>query len=212
MCVFYKCREGFLQCPVCRIKLLLKLKLQVQSRINRGELNYMCHKVITITQMSSQLDSYPDASWVMIWGQQPLFHVNTPESPCEVWIISPSQLARWVMFPATVNILLADRATPRPDSYPQQAIWVTAINNSSLFLSGGRCCRVLLWFFALVLMHHDVSSSLAPRTGGASGEFAAWDSWLQYPAWPFLNHSSFIALNCPSSPGLSFVKTSGHKS
>lgn len=135
----------------------------------------------------------------------------------------PSHLAKSEQFPPCswpdglcsqplINILLADRATPRPDLYPRRAIWVTAINNSSLFLSVGRCCQGLLWFFALVLTHHDILSSLAPRTGGASGEFAAWDSWLQYPAWPILNHSSFIALNCLSSLGLSFVKTSGHKS
>lgn len=89
VCVFYKCREGFLQCPVCRIQLILKLKLQVHSRMNRGELNYMYHKVIIITQMSSQLDSYPDDSWVAICGHQPLFHVNATETPCKVWTISP---------------------------------------------------------------------------------------------------------------------------
>lgn len=40
-------------------------------------IHYMCHKRNIITQMPSQVDTFVDASWVMICGHQPPFHQST---------------------------------------------------------------------------------------------------------------------------------------
>lgn len=46
-------------------------------------INYACHKINIITQMPSQLDTYPDNSWLMICGYQPRFHTSTTKTPCK---------------------------------------------------------------------------------------------------------------------------------
>lgn len=99
VCV-YKCRKSFLQCPLFRIQSIPKLKLQ-------GELSCMYHKVLTIAQISSQLDSYPDDSWVMISGHQPLFRAIVTKTPCKVWTIFPLAVSRWVVLPATLKYPLS---------------------------------------------------------------------------------------------------------
>lgn len=107
--MFYKREEGFLQCSLCGIQPILKLKLQMHSHVNRGELNNTYHEVITISQMSSQLDSYPDDSWVTICGHQPLFHIDATETLCKVGTTSPQQWPDGLCSQPPLNILLADR-------------------------------------------------------------------------------------------------------
>lgn len=148
MCVFYKCEECYLRHLLCRIQPILKLKLQMHSRMNRGELNNMFCKVITISQMSSQLDSYPDDSWVMICGHQPLFHVNATKTPCKVGTISPQQWPDGLYSQPLLNILLADRGhllcqicTLRVQSGSLLIITLCFIPFCWQVLSG-------LWFFA----------------------------------------------------------------
>lgn len=63
--------------------------------------------IITQTLDPSQLDTYPDDSWVMPYGYQPLFHVRATGTPHQVGTVSPQQLARWVMFLATLQYPLS---------------------------------------------------------------------------------------------------------
>lgn len=153
--MFYKCEECFLRCLLCRIQPILKLKLQTHSRMNRGELNNMFCKVITISQLSSQLDSYPDDSWVMICGHQPLFHVNATKTPCKVGTISPQQWPDGLYSQPLLNILLADQGhllcqicTLRVQSGSLLIITLCFIPFCWQVLSG-------LWFFAPITMSHQ---------------------------------------------------------
>lgn len=157
MCVFYKCSEGFLQCPICRIQLILNLKLQVHSCMNRGELklyvpqrNYNYSNVFSTRQLSR---------WFL--GDD-LWAPATISCQChwdilQGWSNLPLAVARWVMFPATLKYPLSWLG------HLLCQICILGVQSRSLllitlylFLSAGRCCQGLLWFFTLALTHHGL--------------------------------------------------------
>lgn len=196
-------RGSFLQCPLCRIQLILKLELQVHSGMNRGELNYMYHKVIIITQMSSQLDSYPDDSWVMICGHQPLFHVNATETPCKLWTLSPWQWPDGLCSQPLLNILLAD--------------WATLCQICALGLQSGSpllitlCfipfCWQVLWGASLVLRTGSYPPRCLINPGPKERRCFRWVCCVELLisiSFLTLEPPSSLWIHCFSSLGLSF--------
>lgn len=65
-------------------------------------INYMCHKVNIITQMLSQLATYPDDSWGLSHDFTSAHH-DTLQGMNSV----PIAVARWVLLPATLKYPLS---------------------------------------------------------------------------------------------------------
>lgn len=77
--------------------------------------------IITQTLDPSQLDTYPDDSWVMPYGYQPLFHVRATGTPHQVGTVSPSSWPDGLCSQPLFNILLADGAISCARFVPSQS-------------------------------------------------------------------------------------------